>query len=132
MLLNKVGVQNLPLHLLDGEQCKWHFTQPLPPYVRALEDGEWCCLMSPEEYFPSKGACSMLKEMSRILVYLIRGRNILAGCVVVAWYVMAVGRHEMCMFGDWEGEGFGVFLSFFAVELWRPPDCIRQPGLVKE
>lgn len=51
--------------------------------VRALEDGKWYYLMSPEECFPSKGACPVLKETSKLLVYLMRSGNILAECTVV-------------------------------------------------
>lgn len=126
VLLNKVVCKTCHSHLLDGEQCKWRSMPPSLPPVRALEDEKWCCLTSPEECFPSKGACPMLKEMSKVLFYLMRGRNILGECTMVA-----VGWHEMCMF-DWEREGFGVFLSFFAVVFWRPPDCVRQWGLARE
>lgn len=60
------------------------FMPPSRPSVRALEDGEWCSLANPEECFPSKGACPVPREISKLLVYLMCGRNILAECTVVA------------------------------------------------
>lgn len=89
VLLNKV-VRKTCTPSFGWRTVQMAFYATFTPICQGTQGWEMM-LMSPEECFPSKGACPVLKEMSKLFVYLIHGGDILAERTVVAWYVAAVG-----------------------------------------